>query len=102
MLYLCSVTTYTGALYILCLTAGQDWHYGGMYRTHKGLGEEGKGSCLESWQLGILRDERSRRCMLRDVRECLCDSLRIVDSARGTPKTDHRYITKLFNNKHRT
>lgn len=37
------------------------------------LGEEGKGSGLDSWQLGALRDESSRRCMLRGIWECLYD-----------------------------
>lgn len=48
------------------------------------LGEEGKGSGLESWQLGTLRVESSSGCMLRGICECLCESLRKVDGTRGT------------------
>lgn len=65
------------------------------------LGEEGKGSGLESWQLRILGDESSNRCMLRDIQECLCDSLGTVDGARGThQKGALIYKYWLFNNKY--
>lgn len=56
------------------------------------LGEEGKGSLLENWQLGILRDDSSSRCMFRGT----CVTLGQWMVPELLTKRDHRYITKLL------
>lgn len=55
---LTSLATYAGALCILRLTAGQDWQYGGMYGTHKGLGSGRRGEGLRLGELAAWNPKR--------------------------------------------